>query len=220
MGVLPAREVAISTMELILRHRPKWKDTLPPDYELARLLRVSPRRLRGYLDEINFRNQAIDNVELDRRLRERLSRAERIRDGLWVAFEIEDALLRSYAQQKVRDHFGIVESGISGSVIRISGEQFAKLCLSVLTDAESRSILATLAPQGGAQELPSANPHSLASKVWEAFAVSAGKQAGKKAVDLGFMVASAGLSEIPSVLESLRGLLSSGIDGSPGIDSV
>jgi len=75
LGVLPAREVAISTLELILQHHPDWRNSLPPDYELARLLKISPRRLRGYIDDVNFRYQSIDDDELDKRLRKRLSRA-------------------------------------------------------------------------------------------------------------------------------------------------
>ncbi len=207
LGVLPAREVAISTLELILQYHPEWRNSPPPDYELARLLKISPRRLRGYIDDVNFRNQSIDNDELDKRLRERLSRAERIREGEWVVFEIEDALLRSYAQQKVRDNFGIVEAGISGSLIKISGEQFVRLCVSVLSDKESKEILAALDKDQGPSSNEDGKEKKLRVRVWEAFALSASKQAGKKVVDLGFLLASGGLSEVASISEVLRSLL-------------
>jgi len=212
LGVLPAREVAISTIEMILRHHPEWIQSPPPDYELARLLRISPRRLRGYLDDINFRNQSIDNNELYRRLKERLSRAERIRDGEWVVFEIEDALLRSYAQQKVRDNFGIVEAGISGSLIKISGEQFVRLCVSVLSDKESKEILAALDKDQGPSSNEDGKEKKLRVRVWEAFALSASKQAGKKVVDLGFLLASGGLSEVASISDVVGSLLGFGGD--------
>ena len=45
LGVLPAREVASSTLELILQHHPDLSVSPPPDYELARLLKISPRSL-------------------------------------------------------------------------------------------------------------------------------------------------------------------------------
>jgi len=191
---------------MILRHHPEWKTSPPPDYELSRLLRISPRRLRGYLDDINFRNQSIDNDQLDQRLRALLSRAERIREGDWVAFEIDDALLRSYAQQRVRENFGIFETGITGSVVKISGEQFVRLCVSVLSEEESKAILGALdreAPSGAHDRAEK----KLRVRVWEAFALSASKQAGKKVVDLGFLLASGGLSEVASISEVLRSLL-------------
>jgi hypothetical protein len=212
LGVLPAREVAISTLEMILRHHPEWSTAQPPDYELARLLRISPRRLRGYLDDINFRNQAIDSDELNQRLRALLSRAERIREGEWVAFAIEDALLRSYAQQRVRENFGIFETGITGSVIRISGEQFVKLSLSVLSEEESKAILAALDREQVASSKQNGAEKKLRVRLWEAFALSASKQAGKKVVELGFLLASGGLSEVASISDAVGALLGVGGD--------
>lgn len=56
LGTLPSREVAIAIVEQLLLHHPAWKTDQPPVYELARTLRMSPRRLRGILDDISYRD--------------------------------------------------------------------------------------------------------------------------------------------------------------------
>ena len=47
LGTLPSREAAILVVKKLLRHHPQWKDDQPALYELARVLRISPRRLKG-----------------------------------------------------------------------------------------------------------------------------------------------------------------------------
>jgi len=42
------------------------------------------------------------------------------------------------------------------------------------------------------------------------FALSVGEHAGKKAVDLGFMIASGGLSKVSSVTDALSAILETG----------
>jgi hypothetical protein len=50
-GVLPARESAISILELLLWQLSGWKVTPLNDNKLGRLFRILPRKLRGYLIE-------------------------------------------------------------------------------------------------------------------------------------------------------------------------
>jgi len=206
LGVLPAREVAISTIELILNHYPGWKSAPPTAYELSRMLRISPRRLRGYLDEISFRNQSIDNQMLEQRLSEKLTKIETIKEGEWVIFEIEDGLLRSFAQQKVRENFGVFESGISGSIIKISSRQYGALCISMLSKEKAKVMLQMLNYDPTFSSPTETYEKPLHAKVLEAFLVAAGSQAGKKLVDLGLVIATGGFSEIgriPIIVEEI-----------------
>jgi hypothetical protein len=53
-GSLPARETALTILESILKYHPDWKSNPPEDYELARVLRTSPRRIRGLLTWSRF----------------------------------------------------------------------------------------------------------------------------------------------------------------------
>jgi hypothetical protein len=205
-GVLPARETAISILELLLRHHSVWKETPPSDYELGRLLRISPRKLRGYFDEINFRNPMINEQVLQIRLADVLKQAERIAEkGSWVVFEIEDGLLRAYAKQLVRSNFGVFESGLSGSVVKLSGKQYAALCLSVLPETKTNELLASLSTPDSKSQKDEGK--SLAAKTLEAFCTAAGSQAGKKLVDLGFAVITCGFSELSSISKAINELI-------------
>ena len=53
MGSLPGRETTIAVVGLLLKHHPGWQDNPPQDYEIARLLRTSPRKIRNIRDEIS-----------------------------------------------------------------------------------------------------------------------------------------------------------------------
>lgn len=48
-GTLPAREMAIETLPRMLQYRPEWSRKNPSDYELARLLRISPGKVAWLL---------------------------------------------------------------------------------------------------------------------------------------------------------------------------
>lgn len=80
----------------MLKHHPDWSKKPPSAYELARLLRSSPRRIRGYLDEISFRDPCFNESRLNDELRLILWSGERLRNGAFVAIEIDDGLVRAY----------------------------------------------------------------------------------------------------------------------------
>lgn len=152
-------------------------------------------------------NQSIDDDVLEQNLRDRLTQVEIIKDGEWIVFEIADGLLRSYAQQKVRQNYGVFESGMSGTVIKLSSRQYGALCMSTLSQEQALEMLAALHDGQDVQPVSSSSDKHLHYRVLDAFAISAGAQAGKKMVDLRFMIASGGLTEISSISEILRSLL-------------
>ena len=128
---------------------------------------------------------------------------EIIKDGEWVVFEIADGLLRSYAQQMVSQNYGVFESGISGSVKKLSSHQYGVLCMSTLSQEQALSMLAALHDGQDVQPVSSSSDKPLRYRVFDAFAISAGAQAVKKMVDLGVMIASGGLPEISLISEIL-----------------
>jgi len=208
-GTLPARETAISVLDLILRKHPEWSKSHPTEYELARLFRASPRKIRGYLDEISYRDSSRSETELCKDLAEVLVSAERISEGSFVIFEIDDGLLRDYARKLVRENAGVFESGISGSVVKMSGQQFAVLSLSLLPESARKKAVAELervAAQDDKRKGAARQPKSksILRIALENFASSAGKQAGRKLVDLGFAIATGGLSEVSSIVSIVR----------------
>jgi len=81
------------------------------------------------------------------------------------------------------------------------------LNISILSQEQAEEMLAALHDGQDVQPVNESSDKLLCYRVLDAFAVSAGAQAGKKVVDLGFMIASGGLSEISSISEVLRSLL-------------
>jgi hypothetical protein len=206
-GVLPAREMAIETLGLMLKHHPEWSGKTPSAYELARILRSSPRKIRGYLDEISYRDPRLDESSLNQELRQVLLSGERLRDGAFVAIEIDDGLVRAHARQLVRENLGIAEQGNSQSILKLSGRQYATLCASILPEKDVASLLNAFENEWPDTSDSTQKPKSLASCLVERFALAASHQAGRKSIDLGFTLLSAGLSDLPGVIQSLRKLL-------------
>lgn len=144
-GSLPKREIDLMLLELAIAHAPSWRETLPPTYELARNLRISPRRLRSMLDQVAYRDESKGDDWCRERLIEALRSAEKIRDGAMVQLQIDDGLVRDYAIAKVRRGFGVVDSSFNSAVIKLSGEKFAALTLE-LFEKEQAAVLSTISP--------------------------------------------------------------------------
>jgi hypothetical protein len=206
LGTLPAREVAIVVVEQLLRHHPEWKTTQPPVYKLARVLRISPRRLQGILDDISYRDPDRTDQTLRRQLRHILGNAEKHRSEDRISIQIEDGLLRAFTKQLIKDNYGMVDRGFSDSIIRISAEQFAFLCASILPQDEAEHVLLTI--RGAFSHGPLDAPESLAKQIVLEFSKKAAGKLGEKLVDLGFCFVTGGVSELPQLLNQIRQLIS------------
>lgn len=207
-GSLPARETALTILELILKHRPGWDENPPEDYELARLLRTSPRRIRGLIDDLAYRDPEKGDDWCKDKLTSLLLSAERIKDGAFVTFEIDDGLVRDYAKKLVRKNLGVFEFGISSSVVRISAKQFMSLIFVLLDKAEFAKLSKVLSKE--MKQLSSDSKESPVKLFVNSFMESAGKEAGKKGVDLAFTVLSGGLSDVSGAVDYLKDLLKGG----------
>jgi hypothetical protein len=206
-GVLPARQMAIETLGLILKYHPRWCNNSPSAYELARVLRSSPRKIRGYLDDISYRNPELDEATLNEELRQILLSGERVREGSYVAIEIDDGLVRAHARELVRQNLGIAEQGNAQTVLKLSGKQYATICLAVFPEGEVQALMIAFD-----EELPPLNndakdSSSLPLKLVERFLLAVSDEAGKKAVDLGFTFLTGGLSDLPDLIQNVRKLL-------------
>jgi hypothetical protein len=204
LGTLPARETALTFIELLLKHHPDWKDHPPEDYELARLLRTSPRKVRTIRDDLAYRDSSKDDNWCREKLGSILKGAERIKDGDYVTFQIDDGLLRDYAQKLVRNSDGVFEQGFSSSTVKISGKSFIGLAVLLLDEAEQEKLFATV-PEDKKAEVKRKHEQKGSLKIFlDSFAAAAGQQAGKKFVDLGFTILSCGLSDVSSVIETVK----------------
>ena len=141
---MPARETALTFIELLLKHHPDWKNNPLEDYELARLLRTSPRKVRTIRDDLAYRDSSKDDDWCRKSLGAILKEAKRIKDGDYVAFQIDDGLLRDYAQNPARNSDGVFEQGFNSSTIIISGKSFIGLIVLLLDNAEREKLFATV----------------------------------------------------------------------------
>ena len=204
LGTLPARETALTFIELLLKHHPDWTDHPPEDYELARLLRTSPRKVRTIRDDLAYRDSSKDDNWCREKLSSILKGAERIKDGDYVNFQIDDGLLRDYAQKLVRNSDGVFEQGFSSSTVKISGKSFIGLAVLLLDEAEQEKLFATV-PEDKKAEVQRKHEQNGSLKIFlDSFATAAGQQAGKKFVDLGFTILSCGLSDVSNVIETVK----------------
>ncbi len=206
LGSLPGRETTIALVKLLLDHHPDWKENPPADYEIARLLRTSPRKIRNIRDEIGYRDTKRDDDWCKKQLKEEVLRAERVQDGNYVTFQIDDGLVRDYARKLVRDNYGVFESGLNTAIVKISGQAFIALALSVIPDSDKDTLLASLPKEiedTHQDERIEKNPIRL---FVESFADSAGKEAGKQTIDLAFTVLTGGTNQISKAVNMIKNL--------------
>ena len=202
LGSLPGRETTITLVALLLKHHPEWKKTPPRDYELARLLRTSPRKIRNILDEISYRDIGRDDPWCERELIKVLEAAEQVSDGAFVTFQIDDGLVRDYARKLVRENYGVFEQGLSSSTVKVSGATFAALVLAVLPEDKQREVIAKTPPDRQNKRQGEQQTSKPPIRVFvDSFADAAGKAAGKSLVRLGFTLLTCGFTDLAEALE-------------------
>ena len=116
LGSLPGRETTITLVGLLLKHHSGWRDSPPHDYELARLLRTSPRKIRNIRNELSYRAATHDDDWCRSKLAQELERAELLSDGKFVSFQIDDGLVRDFAQKLVREQYGLICFNLQATV--------------------------------------------------------------------------------------------------------
>ena len=204
LGSLPGRETTITLVELLLKHHPDWQRNPPRDYEIAKLLRTSPRKIRNIRDEISYRDTGRDDEWCRQQLIKILNNAERLREGKTVSFQIDDGLVRDYAQKLVRENYGVFEHGLNASIIKVSGQAFAVLVLAVMPQDKQDELIKEVAESGQSGERDIQHEKTPIRLFVESFATKAGEEAGKQSSRLAFSLLTCGLSEIGNAVEIVR----------------
>jgi len=198
-GSLPKREIELLILQLMHKHSANFCTGKEEIYNLARQLKISPKRLQNLFDELSYRDSEKTEDWCKEQLKEILQNAELTPSGNAVKFQIDEGLIRDYATAKVRAAYGIVDTSFNTSVIKISGEQFTALALEIIAEKERKAILKKLEQVAKSET----QKRGAFRKFIDGFAESAGKQAGRKTVDLGFAVLTGGLSEVTTLIASL-----------------
>ncbi|MFC4726515.1 hypothetical protein AB6B38_14645 (plasmid) [Glycocaulis abyssi] len=107
-GVLTKREIDLLVLKLLHKHAEDFNHLT--DFDVARKLRTTKRKIRSLRDELSFR-EAGEDVELSKQLRKVLKHAEVLKsDNSMVMVQIDDAVLRGYAERVLRSQFAIVDT--------------------------------------------------------------------------------------------------------------
>tara|TARA_Y100001001_G_scaffold164846_1_gene199539 strand:- start:4903 stop:5661 length:759 start_codon:yes stop_codon:yes gene_type:complete len=191
-GALSKREVDLLLIQLLHKHLQGFQDK--SDFDAALILRTTKRKVRGLRDEVSFREARSEDY-LNVNLRNELKRAEVLPgEHGTVKIQLDDAVLRGYAEKIVRSEFGIVDSSFNSAILQLSGEKYLLLCLTVLTPDERAQ--AERALEGLYPDQPRAEGQngSLFAQLRRAFVMGAGEQAGKLCVSGAMALVTGGAS--------------------------
>lgn len=173
--------------------------------DLARQLRISQRKTRAALDEIELRH-ATEPEELDRALRDEVikpalqaRRLSAARDTGRVGLHIERLVLRERFRQHVRENYGLVERGLDGTLLSVQPEVFITVLLR-LTDTDEQDLKEALSGLG---IQPTEPKNSVMTLFAESFAQSAGQAAGTKSVEWAERLLTGGFSDAWALAKSV-----------------
>ncbi|WP_420340118.1 hypothetical protein [Roseibium sp.] len=198
-GALSKREVDLMLLQLLQKHLTGFKDKT--DFDAALLLRMTKRRLRGLRDELAFRD-AQNESNLKQQLRQELKRAEVLAaDHSRVMIQLDDAVLRGFAEKIIRSEFGIVDRSFNSAVMQFSGENFLLLAFSVLEENEKRDAEQAVRSLQAGDAAEAEENKSAFIMFRDAFITGAGNQAGKLCVSGALALATGGASIILETTE-------------------
>ena len=129
--------------------------------------------------------------------------AEIIKDGNEIRFQINDGLVRDYATNMVRKCYGIVDTSLNAAIVRLSGEHFLALSLQIMDESWREKVLNSISEKTKNEHQDSRKQKGPIRLFVDSFASSAGKQAGKKSVNLAFSVLTAGVSDVIDFINSV-----------------
>lgn len=196
-GSVNKKEIDLLVLKLLQRHHADWKSDKPTAFELAKALRVKRGRMRSMLDELAYRRA--NEAEALTDLKTILSNAEVVGTAdNQVKFQVEDGFVRECAKQIIRDDYGLVDASFDRSIVTLSADKFLFLVAEIVDDKKKNQLTNRLAKSSS--DLP--NDDNLIRVFVKNFVASAGKEAGQKAIKIGFALLDGGLTEITDTVKS------------------
>ncbi len=190
-GALSKREVDFLIIDLLEQHLPGFPDL--SDFEAARKLRTTKRKVRGLRDDVSYRRLGSD-ADLAVALREELSRAEIVPANDWqVKVQIEDAVLRNFAEGIVRSDYGLVDTSFNSTILSLTPEKFLFLAFKVLPDSQFSELESVLEEISTEQKAAFTSKSKATFQTFkDAFIQGAGEEAGKLMISGAFAMLSGG----------------------------
>lgn len=202
-GQMPARQMQLLILELLTKKISDWERN-PPVWDMSRKLRISPKRLRGLLDDIAYMDTEKTDDWCAAELKKILTEDhEKVANGKAIRVQVDDGLVRDYAISQVRKRFGLVEFGMNSSIIELSSEKFAMLAISLLEEEEAATLIESI------DQINKDTPKDRAAyKLFiDEFAKASGKEAGTKLTKLALAVLTLGATE---AIDFVNGVLKKG----------
>ena len=193
-GALSKREVDLLLLRLLQNYLPDFKSQ--SDFDAAMFLKTTKRKIRGLRNEISFR-EGTTETDLKNRLREHLKKAEILgsNNGM-VMIQLDDAVLRGYAEKTVRSEFGIVDSSFNSSIMQLSGEKYLFLAYTVLSEPERKTVTDFIDKLSTKDRNASGHSKGTFAHFRDGFVLGVGNKAGQMFVSGGLALVSGGASLI------------------------
>lgn len=207
-GQMPARQMQLLILELLTKKVSDWNRN-PPVWDMSRKLRISPKRLRGLLDDIAYMDTEKTDDWCAAELKKILSKDhEIVASGKAIRVQIDDGLVRDYAISQVRERFGLVDFGMNSAIIELSGDKFAMLAISLLEEDEAATLIEAID-----QIDSSTSKDRAAYKLFiDEFSKAAGKEAGTKLTRLALAALTGGATEAIDIVKDVLSLGGAGDD--------
>lgn len=119
-GSFPKREIDLRIFEM-MRNLGLVRDDATT-YSLMTELRVTHSKARQLLFDHDVRKRGGNSEELDKGVKEAIGSLNFIKDGSWVALEIENPLILAHLKDIVRRTGHITDGSFSPSIVRLSVE--------------------------------------------------------------------------------------------------
>ena len=198
-GQMPARQMQLLILELLTKKISDWEKN-PPVWDMSRKLRISPKRLRGLLDDIAYMDTEKTDDWCAAELKNILSNeSEIVPNGEAIRVQIDDGLVRDYAISQVRKRFGLVDFGMNSAIIELSSKKFAMLAMALLEKNEGGKLIEAI----GQKNNDTSKDRAAYKLFIDEFCQAAGKEAGTKLTRLAFAMVSYGATEAIDIVNGV-----------------
>ena len=198
-GQMPARQMQLLILELLTKKISDWEKN-PPVWDMSRKLRISPKRLRGLLDDIAYMDTEKTDDWCAAELKDILSNdSEIVASGEAIRVQIDDGLVRDYAISQVRKRFGLVDFGMNSAIIELSSKKFAMLAMALLEKNEGGKLIEAI----GQKNNDTSKDRAAYKLFIDEFCQAAGKEAGTKLTRLAFAMVSYGATEAIDIVNGV-----------------
>lgn len=137
-GALSSKETEIVIFRLFFKMGLlKEEDNI---YNLCRILKISPTRVKSLLLERNLRNIDFNDKKILNKLKQYLKNAELIKDQQYISLGIEDPLIRLDLEDRVKKLGSTPDYSFNKEILKINIAVFSQLLEHLLSDDERREI--------------------------------------------------------------------------------